>query len=677
MNGETLFSASIQGGILAAVVWLIVLAMPAMPPVAKVWLWRLVFLKFALGFVGIGNIPLRVLPPEPASAPEVGVSDSVAYETADADIVQTPIVLEAAPKREIPWNLLWLAGVGAVGAYAFLGIGRTARIVRRAKPVEETWLLQTLDELCLGAGVRKTPRLMESAETKTALLAWSLRPVILLPAGLVKGGSDVSVDIRLMLAHEVAHLANRDLAWNLLSTGIKGLFFFHPLVWLSAGRSRVAQETAADERAVRMTGTSLKLYGEMLLRATVAADTLRAMPGVVAMAGSVRSLRERLDAMGRLSERPPLALRLAAFAAILALFPGYCLVARAQEPPVPSPARRLVVQKPASERSATLWKLPKASPFGAGWIRFDPATGNVTDGWHLQGSAAKPVWWRIDPVTKKRVTVHGVGYWSWAQVKSGKVVAKFRGPGGRVKIIAKGLPAAAGGGLAPSHALPPQNPIGGRSLPRPAAPGANPFRGKGVPGLAPQPARDPLRGKGRPGLAPSPLGGGAVPKLAPGRPADPFVATGGRLPGQPAPLGGAHVPPQVKGEAAPIIAPTGSAVPPQVKGEAAPVVAPTGSAVPPQVKGEAVPVIAPTGSAVPPRIKGEAAPVVAPAGLAAPAPPAAGGAVGGLAPPVETSAPAVRLAPPAPNTASKRPVPAKPKAVKKKKKGRPAVHGKG
>lgn len=561
MNGPTLISASIQGGVLALAVWLIVLAMPTMPPLAKVWLWRLVFLKFALGFVGIGNIPLPVLPAPPA--PEVTVStatdDSVAYETIDSGAVSLPLVIPAPTKREVPWGWLWLAGVGVVGSYALYGMGKTARMVRRAEPVTESWVLHDLSELTHAAGIRRIPRLLESAETKTALLAWSLRPAILLPAGLMAEGSDVSADLRLMLAHEVAHLVNRDLIWNLLATGVKGAFFFHPLVWLSAGRSQIAQETAADERAVRMTGTSLQEYGEMLLRATVASNAFRAIPGAVAIAGSVRSLRERLNAMSKLSEKPPLPLRIAAFAAIAALFPGYCLVAKAQsvphlKPAVSTPAKK--VQKPARRKYVsrdegtlivttegnTLAFIPSPQRTSIDWIRFDPETGNVTDGWRMNMTwdgkkYANPVWTRIDPVTKKKMFIYDDSNATWTQVVNGKVVA-VRRRGKVVKTATSLLPsrgiamppqvavaAARPGVTIPSNQLPMPNagfaPTAPRS-PEVRAGAATPAQTAAAPAVAAGGPTAPASG-----IAPAAVGRtGAVPTTLP--PASDIATAGSR-----------------------------------------------------------------------------------------------------------------------------------------------------
>lgn len=344
MNIETLISASIQGGILAALVWTAVRLLPAMPPVAKVWLWRLVFVKFAIGLVGIANVPIPLLP----APPQQDLATVSAYDSG-------PVAAEAAQTTSVGpgqiASILWMTGLLAVTLYASAGVVRTVRLVRRATPIEDASAIELLAGLASQERLRTTPRLLVSDETKTAFLAWGLHPSIVLPATAVEGE-----DLPLVLAHELAHLANRDPLWNLFAAGVKGVFFFHPLVWLSAGRAQVAQESAADQRAVQMTGSSLKEYGEMLVRATVDARLGRNLSGVVAMAGSTRSLRERLDAMNRYAEKPHLAIRIATFAAVLLMLPGYCLVA--QEPPATVPqssggAKVTAQAKPSSKKASS------------------------------------------------------------------------------------------------------------------------------------------------------------------------------------------------------------------------------------------------------------------------------------------------------------------------------------
>ena len=56
------------------------------------------------------------------------------------------------------------------------------------------------------------------------------RPTVLLPDVLIE--SCHPAELRLILAHEVAHLKRRDLTWSWLPLLGQWFFFFHPLVWL-------------------------------------------------------------------------------------------------------------------------------------------------------------------------------------------------------------------------------------------------------------------------------------------------------------------------------------------------------------------------------------------------------------------------------------------------------------
>jgi beta-lactamase regulating signal transducer with metallopeptidase domain len=61
-------------------------------------------------------------------------------------------------------------------------------------------------------------------------------PAIIFPRSLLAACS--RRELRLMLAHELAHLKRRDLQWGWLATAAHALFFFHPLVWIAGGEWR-------------------------------------------------------------------------------------------------------------------------------------------------------------------------------------------------------------------------------------------------------------------------------------------------------------------------------------------------------------------------------------------------------------------------------------------------------
>jgi biotin carboxyl carrier protein len=74
-----------------------------------------------------------------------------------------------------------------------------------------------------------------------------------------------SAALRLMLAHEMAHVKRRDLFWSWLLSVTETLFFFHPLVWLARRESRLVQEMACDDLALRATSAQPADFGHMLL----------------------------------------------------------------------------------------------------------------------------------------------------------------------------------------------------------------------------------------------------------------------------------------------------------------------------------------------------------------------------------------------------------------------------
>ena len=108
-------------------------------------------------------------------------------------------------------------------------------------------------------------------------------------------------EIRLVLAHELAHVKRRDLTWNALGAVVHVLLFFHPLVWLASRRSRQEQELACDELVITRLGVPGYDYGQLLLKIVrhIGRNFPRGM-AVIGMASSYQTLSRRLEAMKRI-----------------------------------------------------------------------------------------------------------------------------------------------------------------------------------------------------------------------------------------------------------------------------------------------------------------------------------------------------------------------------------------
>jgi TonB family protein len=77
------------------------------------------------------------------------------------------------------------------------------------------------------------------------LVTWGfISPVILLPAGADTWPAE---RVRVVLAHEMAHLARRDWVTQLAAEVVRAIHWFNPLFWLACARLRQESEHASDD----------------------------------------------------------------------------------------------------------------------------------------------------------------------------------------------------------------------------------------------------------------------------------------------------------------------------------------------------------------------------------------------------------------------------------------------
>jgi hypothetical protein len=128
------------------------------------------------------------------------------------------------------------------------------------------------------------------------LLTGIVRPTVILPDN-AETTFDQS-ELRLMLAHELAHLKRRDLLWNWLPTVVGWLFFFHPLVWLLRRGWFESQEAACDEMVIQKEPVGAAEYGRLLLKLSAHWPRRpRASLAAAGVLGAYRNLERRILAM--------------------------------------------------------------------------------------------------------------------------------------------------------------------------------------------------------------------------------------------------------------------------------------------------------------------------------------------------------------------------------------------
>ena len=112
------------------------------------------------------------------------------------------------------------------------------------KTVDEAWI-KKLEALGRQLGMQEKIRFLESELIKVPVVIGLLKPVILVPVGLLTQLPPDQVEA--ILLHELAHIRRKDFLVNLLESIAETIFFFNPaLVWLS-NRIREEREACCDD----------------------------------------------------------------------------------------------------------------------------------------------------------------------------------------------------------------------------------------------------------------------------------------------------------------------------------------------------------------------------------------------------------------------------------------------
>jgi beta-lactamase regulating signal transducer with metallopeptidase domain len=347
---EAMTRACWLGGAAILIAWAITRFVPRLPANARMWLWRLAYLKLLFALIWTAPIELPLLPAvtrldkQPAArAAPVESSATSTDTTKNGDGGPSPgpgpsdqLSDHAAPSIATWFFVAWLTGVAA----CFLAIARNwlamRRLCRLARPTTDPWLTGLVTVLCRRMHASSEPRVLICDAPIIPQLVGVAQPTILLPAQLLtRDGAEA--DLRMILAHELAHWRRRDLWWNWLPALAHGLFFFHPAVWLANRHWRLAQEIACDEAAIRLARVRTAEYGRTLLN-VVEQCRAAASPSFfsVGVSHSFQTLSQRIVAMKSSSILPKPLRRAITFALVVGAVVGlvpWRLTAQETKPP--------------------------------------------------------------------------------------------------------------------------------------------------------------------------------------------------------------------------------------------------------------------------------------------------------------------------------------------------------
>lgn len=288
-------------------------------------------------------IVLLVLPPIALFGPDLALrvlEPAPVLESVRPAVIAAPLPLPAnnlSAAIVLPPLWAWAAGIWILGGLVIvgrfvLGLATLARWSRQGARVDQADWLKTLRQL----SPNRRPKLRVSPAV-AAPLSWGLSPgrILIGPAQLDRADQAEAV-----LAHELAHIRRADWLFLALSRVAVALFWFNPLVWITARELDRLSELAVDEAVVRR--VDRELYARTLVG--LAAGITRPAPcgAAVGMTGPARSLAERIKTV--MSDRKPvpsrpwlIAASIAALAAVATPIAALELVNRVQEDGAPMP----------------------------------------------------------------------------------------------------------------------------------------------------------------------------------------------------------------------------------------------------------------------------------------------------------------------------------------------------
>ena len=301
--------ASLEGGLLVMVVWIVAAIGRGLPPAARALLWWAVSARLLLALLPLAAVNIPVANPLPALSRSVAARIATHADWSGASIL--PVASSAEPDaagsvatgatpvatrpslaplraaghvlaaiREIakarmaraPWPAAMAALAWALCALWGAGVvWRIRRWVREAVAIERAWArAEAIDDVAitawlapwLGAAARRV-EVRVSGAFATPLVIGGAVGRILVPSGFAALPPG---DRRAALAHEAAHLRRYDLSFGTVVAAAECAFWFHPLVLLAAHEYALAREEACDAEAMRLSGTAADRYGELLLR---------------------------------------------------------------------------------------------------------------------------------------------------------------------------------------------------------------------------------------------------------------------------------------------------------------------------------------------------------------------------------------------------------------------------
>ena len=152
-------------------------------------------------------------------------------------------------------SILWLASIAVLAGKLLIEVRNVNILPLRSSVAPSPELLLRFNQLVNQIQLTTTPKLLISLKAEVPMAIGWLKPVVLLPIAMITNLN--SVQLEMLILHELAHIRRHDYLVNFLQTLIELLFFFHPCVHWVGKQMRNEREYCSDDIAVQHCGDAI------------------------------------------------------------------------------------------------------------------------------------------------------------------------------------------------------------------------------------------------------------------------------------------------------------------------------------------------------------------------------------------------------------------------------------
>jgi TonB family protein len=158
--------------------------------------------------------------------------------------------------------LTWAGGALLIVLRLFGGFARTAWVSAHSVTVTANDWTGSLADISTSLGIARHVRVLQCGDPAAMPVTWgAFQPHIILPAGATEWSSNRR---RIVLSHELAHVARQDWPLQVCAELVRAFYWFHPLAWIAAAHLRQESERACDD-SVLNSGLDASDYANQLL----------------------------------------------------------------------------------------------------------------------------------------------------------------------------------------------------------------------------------------------------------------------------------------------------------------------------------------------------------------------------------------------------------------------------